>query len=133
VLLVGALLAALAAGVLLGEAPLSASQYAQGFADPNSPAGQILWSIRAPRAGAAALVGAALGLAGAVMQGLLRNPLADPGVLGVSAGSGLFAAVAVAAGLGGVAGPWRARRCWAPWRAGRSSPPSRRGCASPRR
>jgi iron complex transport system permease protein len=104
VLLVGALLGALAAGVLLGEAPLSAGQYAQGFADPNSPAGQILWSIRAPRAGAAALVGAALGLAGAVMQGLLRNPLADPGVLGVSAGSGLFAAVAVAAGLGGVAG-----------------------------
>ena len=104
VLLVVGLLAALAAGVLLGEAPLTAAQYAQGFADPDSPPGQILWSIRAPRAGAAALVGAALGLAGAVMQGLLRNPLADPGVLGVSAGSGLFAAVAVAAGLGGVAG-----------------------------
>ena len=45
------------------------------------------------------MVGAALGLAGAVMQGLLRNPLAEPGVLGVSAGGGLGAALAIAAGL----------------------------------
>jgi len=42
------------------------------------------------------VVGAALGLAGAVMQGLLRNPLADPGVLGVSGGAGLGAAIAIA-------------------------------------
>jgi iron complex transport system permease protein len=103
-LLAGLLLAALAAGVLLGEVPLSGAQYAQAFADPGSPAGQIVWSIRSPRTAAAALTGAALGLAGAVMQGLLRNPLADPGVLGVSAGSGLFAAVAVAAGAGAAAG-----------------------------
>lgn len=47
------------------------------------------------------LVGGALGLAGAVMQGLLRNPLADPGVLGVSACSALAAAVLIAAGAGG--------------------------------
>ena len=98
------LLAALAAGVLLGEVPLTGAQYLAAFGDPASPSGQVLWSIRAPRSAAAALAGAALGLAGAVMQGLLRNPLADPGVLGVSAGSGLFAAVAVAAGAGGVAG-----------------------------
>ena len=98
------LLAALMAGVLLGEAPLNAAQFGQAFADPGSAPGQILWSIRAPRVAAAALVGGALGLSGAVMQGLLRNPLADPGVLGVSAGAGLFAAVAVAAGAGSVAG-----------------------------
>jgi len=64
----------------------------------------VLWSIRAPRTGAAALVGAALGLSGAVMQGLLRNPLADPAVLGVSAFSGLGAAVALAMGLAASAG-----------------------------
>ena len=103
ILLLGLLALALAAGVLLGEAPLTAAQYAQAF-DPGSPAGQVLWSIRLPRTAAAALVGAALGLSGAVMQGLLRNPLADPGVLGVSAGAGLFAALAVAAGAGGLVG-----------------------------
>lgn len=94
----------LAAGVLIGEARLAPEQYARAFAEPGSPEGQVLWAVRAPRAVAAAIVGAALGLGGAVMQGLLRNPLADPGVLGVSGGAGLFAAVAVAAGAGGVAG-----------------------------
>ena len=95
---------ALAAGVLVGEAQLTAEQYRLAFAAPGSPEGQVLWGVRAPRAVAAAVVGAALGLGGAVMQGLLRNPLADPGVLGVSGGAGLFAALAVTAGAGGVAG-----------------------------
>ena len=53
---------------------------------------------------AAAFVGAALGLAGAVMQGLLRNPLADPGVLGVSALSALGAAATISAGLAATPG-----------------------------
>ncbi len=44
----------------------------------------ILWELRAPRLLLAILVGAALGLAGAVLQGLTRNPLAEPGLLGVS-------------------------------------------------
>lgn len=52
----------------------------------------ILWGLRLPRTLLAALAGAALGLSGAVMQGLFRNPLADPGLLGVSAG-GAFGAV----------------------------------------
>ena len=98
------LLAALALGLALGEAPLSAGQYLQALQDPASAPAEIVWAIRAPRALAAALVGAALGLAGAVMQGLLRNPLADPAVLGVSALAGLGAAVAIALGLAGVAG-----------------------------
>lgn len=59
----------------------------------------IVQEIRAPRALAAFLVGAALGAAGAALQGLLRNPLADPGVLGVSSGATLFAVVAVYFGL----------------------------------
>jgi iron complex transport system permease protein len=98
------LASALVAGVLLGETPLSGEQYARAFANPGSPEGQVIWSVRAPRIVAAALAGAALGLGGAVMQGLLRNPLADPGILGVSAGAGLFAAVAVTLGAGAVAG-----------------------------
>ncbi|MEM7082044.1 MAG: iron ABC transporter permease [Pseudomonadota bacterium] len=54
----------------------------------------VIENIRAPRALLAALVGATLGTAGAVMQGFFRNPLADPGLIGVSSG-GALAAVAV--------------------------------------
>lgn len=103
-LLALAVLALVALGVWLGESQLTSAQFAQAFADPASAPGEVLWQIRAPRAVAAAVVGAALGLAGAVMQGLLRNPLADPGVLGVSGGAGLGAAIAISAGLGATQG-----------------------------
>ena len=95
---------AMAAALALGEVPLSAGQYLSALSHPSSPAGEIIWAIRAPRTCAAAAVGASLGLAGAVMQGLLRNPLADPAVLGVSALSGLGAAIAIASGLAAAAG-----------------------------
>jgi iron complex transport system permease protein len=101
----GLILAALiCASVSLGEVPLTPTQYAAALHDPTSPAAQILWGLRAPRAAAAAVVGGALGLAGAVMQGLLRNPLAEPGVLGVSAGGGLGAALAIAIGAATIPG-----------------------------
>ena len=102
--LIAALALAAAAACLIGEVPLTLAQYAEALRNPASAAGEVLWSIRAPRTLAAALVGAALGLSGAVMQGLLRNPLADPAVLGVSAFSGLGAAVALAMGLAGSPG-----------------------------
>ncbi|HEX6859334.1 MAG TPA: iron ABC transporter permease [Caulobacteraceae bacterium] len=103
-LLILLLAALLAAAVLLGETPLTLDQIARAFHDAASPPGEVLWAIRAPRAVTAAVVGAGLGLAGAAMQGLLRNPLADPGVLGVSAASGLGAALAIAFGLAATAG-----------------------------
>ena len=53
----------------------------------------VLWNIRLPRVFFAVLVGASLGLAGALTQGLFRNPLADPGLLGVSAGAACAAAL----------------------------------------
>jgi iron complex transport system permease protein len=59
----------------------------------------VIWSIRIPRALAAVLAGAALGMTGAAMQGLLRNPLAEPGVLGVSASASLFAMSSIYFGL----------------------------------
>ncbi len=59
----------------------------------------IVWEIRLPRALAAFLTGAALGASGAALQGLLRNPLADPGVLGVSASASLGAVIALYFGL----------------------------------
>jgi len=101
-ILTGLLLLAMLAAVLVGETTLSHADYRAAIHDPGSPAGEILWTIRAPRAVLAALVGAALGLAGAALQGLLRNPLADPGVLGVSASAGLGAGLAIAAGMAAV-------------------------------
>jgi iron complex transport system permease protein len=106
-LIAGLLLALLAAAGLslaLGEVQLSLTQYRAALFDPASPAAEIVWSLRAPRFACAAAVGAALGLAGAVMQGLLRNPLADPGVLGVSACAALAASVVIAMGLAAVPG-----------------------------
>lgn len=93
------LLAALVAAALVGETGMSGADYATAFGDPGSAAGEILWTIRAPRAVMAALVGAALGLAGAALQGLLRNPLADPSVLGVSASAGLGAGLSISLGV----------------------------------
>jgi iron complex transport system permease protein len=60
----------------------------------------ILVELRLPRTVLAILVGAALGLSGAVLQGLTRNPLADPGLLGVSAGAALGAVIALYTGIG---------------------------------
>jgi len=59
----------------------------------------IVWTIRVPRVFVAALSGASLAAAGASMQGLFRNPLAEPGVVGVSAGAGLGAVIAFVTGL----------------------------------
>ena len=103
-LLTLALMASLALAVGFGETALTAAQYGEAFGRPGSAPAEILWNLRLPRACAAALVGAELGLAGAVMQGLLRNPLADPGVLGVSAFAALGAAGVIAAGLAGAPG-----------------------------
>jgi iron complex transport system permease protein len=60
----------------------------------------IVLELRLPRVALAGTVGASLALSGAALQGLFRNPLADPSVLGVSAGGALGAAIAVVLGLG---------------------------------
>jgi iron complex transport system permease protein len=65
----------------------------------------VLWSIRLPRTVLGMLVGAALGMAGAGFQGVFRNPLADPYLLGVSAGAGLGAVLALGFGLDIGVGP----------------------------
>ncbi|WP_374599169.1 FecCD family ABC transporter permease [Brevundimonas sp.] len=95
---------AAAAGIGLGESLFDTEQWRSAFIDPASGPAEVLWQVRAPRVATALTVGAALGLAGAVMQGLLRNPLADPGVLGVSAVAALGAALAIVAGAAAVPG-----------------------------
>ncbi|OFX01808.1 MAG: ABC transporter permease [Alphaproteobacteria bacterium RIFCSPHIGHO2_12_FULL_63_12] len=92
--LAGGSVAILIASCLIGPAGLSISEALAGlFAD--NAAGIIVRDIRLPRALAAWAAGAALGASGAAMQGLLRNPLADPGVLGVSAMAALGAVIAI--------------------------------------
>lgn len=69
-----------------------------GFGVPASAATLILTEIRLPRTLLGLLIGASLGLAGAVLQGLLRNPLAEPGIIGISGGAGLGAVLAIHTG-----------------------------------
>ncbi|WP_414642117.1 FecCD family ABC transporter permease [Brevundimonas sp.] len=104
VFLLLAIAAAVLLAVLFGESAFDAAQLGQAFTDPSSGPAEVLWAVRAPRAVTALVVGAALGLSGAVMQGLLRNPLADPGVLGVSALAALGAAGAIVLGWAGLPG-----------------------------
>ncbi len=101
---VGAVTAGLAL-ILLTTAAASLSLGASGllpwelFSRDLSPAERaILLDIRLPRLLLGALVGASLAVSGALMQGLFRNPLADPGLVGVGAGAGLGAVVAIVLG-----------------------------------
>ena len=65
----------------------------------------IIRSLRMPRTIVGVMVGAALGLAGAIMQGVVRNPLADPGLLGINAGAALFVVIGISSfGVGSLIG-----------------------------
>ncbi|WP_033924934.1 FecCD family ABC transporter permease [Sphingomonas sp. 35-24ZXX] len=99
-LLIAGILVALVAACLLGSVPLPPARMAAALLGQGD-AGDMLvvWQVRLPRALAALAAGVALGISGAALQGLLRNPLAEPGVLGVSAMSALFATVALFYGL----------------------------------
>jgi iron complex transport system permease protein len=98
-------LAALASGLTalaVGSVPLSIAELADALTGGDALAADLVWQLRAPRAIAGFAVGAGLALAGAVLQGLLRNPLADPYVLGISGGAAVAALIALAFGLGAV-------------------------------
>jgi len=97
-----ALVAAATVALTVGAAgiPLARLPAALGLsADLSHPLASrdqlVLWSIRIPRIAAAAMVGGLLATAGAIMQGLFRNPLADPALVGVSSGGAFAAAAAI--------------------------------------
>src|SRR5215475_13268493 len=111
--LVGALAVGLAVGPVhigLGEILRSALSYVP-FLHVHNPLGAVdqavLWQLRAPRVVLAALVGGMLAVAGASYQGVFRNPLADPYLLGVAGGAGLGATLAIVyASASAVGGSW---------------------------
>ncbi|MDM7255563.1 MAG: iron chelate uptake ABC transporter family permease subunit, partial [Paracoccus sp. (in: a-proteobacteria)] len=99
-------LALFTASLTIGPAGLSARQGLAALLGQGDPmASIIMHEIRLPRAILGALIGAALGLAGAAMQGYLRNPLAEPGLIGTSASASLGAVLAIHTGLAAAFAP----------------------------
>jgi iron complex transport system permease protein len=105
--LLGALVLGLGIGpVSLGAGPIAESALSHVpllhvHSSLNRAQEAILWQLRAPRVVLGALVGGMLAIAGSAYQGVFRNPLADPYLLGVAAGAGLGATLAIAYGSGG--------------------------------
>jgi iron complex transport system permease protein len=113
--LTGLVLVLLAMSIAVGYAPLDLkAALADAVSGRQTPDAMILVELRLPRALLGALVGASLGIAGAALQGLMRNPLAEPGIIGVSGTAALGAVVvfyfgfagflSLALPLGGIAG-----------------------------
>ncbi len=103
--LVSALLAALLSSAMAGHDWASPTQLARALAGDPSLGSQLLLVWRIPRVLAAALVGALLGLGGAIFQGVFRNPLAEPYLLGSSGGAAIGATIALLVPLGLPGGP----------------------------
>lgn len=112
--LAAALVSAILASLGTGAVPIPLARVARilalgrdaGLADQATARDAvILFDIRMPRTLIGLLVGAALAIAGALLQGLFRNPLADPALVGVSAGSGFAAALVIVLGHTIIAGP----------------------------
>ena len=108
--LLALVLAAALVSLSLGPVNIPASHVASivlsllglDFADFSRTEQLVIEQIRLPRIVVGASVGMALGVAGATMQGLFRNPMADPGIIGVSAGGAVGAVVAIATGMAGL-------------------------------
>jgi ABC-type Fe3+-siderophore transport system, permease component len=95
-LILAALAVVCITSLMFGANPLPFDAVWQGLIHrDDSEASIIVWTMRIPRTLVGILVGAAFGVAGALMQALTRNPLADPGILGVNAGAGFAVTIGV--------------------------------------
>lgn len=114
IVLVLGLLALAVASACIGQVPTSPAEVFGSVAHrigldlgpmPGHPAGDVtLWQVRFPRVALAIVVGAGLACSGALLQGVFANPLAEPGVIGVSAGAAVGASVVIVTGGAFVAG-----------------------------
>jgi iron complex transport system permease protein len=96
---VAGLAAAILLSVLVGAHPIGAAEVWHALTTPDgSVTDLVVLDLRIPRTVAGAVVGVGLGVSGALIQGLTRNPLGDPGILGVDAGAALFVAIGVVLG-----------------------------------
>lgn len=102
--MLAALVAASAVSLAVGKGFIPVADVLAGIADPGHDAGAVMWSLRIPRTVMGLVAGAALGACGALIQALTRNPLADPGILGVNAGAAFAITLAIA--FAGLASPW---------------------------
>lgn len=104
------LVASCLAGVVMGAFPLSVAEVVASVTDragiglwrdhlPDELAQSVLWDIRIPRVVLGASIGCALGTAGALMQGSFANPLAEPGIVGVSSGAAMGAVLSIVIGF----------------------------------
>jgi iron complex transport system permease protein len=96
-----AVLACLLLGLSAGAVPLPFSEVWAGLWHRQAAASAIVRDLRAPRVILAFLVGGSLGVCGAALQAMIRNPLAEPYLLGLSSGAGLGAVIAIASRAGG--------------------------------
>ena len=105
-LLAAAVLLAVVLSLAVGAQWLTPAAVWQAVTDPDpaAPATAIVRELRLPRTVLGLLVGLALGAAGALMQGHTRNPLADPGLLGISAGASFAVVIGIQLGIGGLTG-----------------------------
>jgi iron complex transport system permease protein len=100
VLLSLAALVVMVGAVGIGSVPLSPRELLSALGGSGSTDSLIVWQLRVPRVLLAFLVGGGLGVTGAALQALVRNPLADPYLLGLSGGAGLGAVAAIALNTG---------------------------------
>lgn len=90
-----ALAAAVGASLSRGAVEVPLGDLPAALRDPDHPFHAVVWEVRLPRILAGCAAGAALAVAGALLQTVVRNPLADPGLTGVTAGAGLAALIAI--------------------------------------
>ena len=100
-LLIAMSLVALLVGLAWGALPLGADDLIGALTGATTPAATILRELRLPRVLMGFLVGGSLAVSGAVLQAMIRNPLADPYLLGISGGAGLAAVLVIALGQAG--------------------------------
>ncbi len=100
-LLGGFAVIAMAAGLMLGAVPIAPGEVWAALRDSGASAGPIVRGLRLPRVLLGFLVGGSLAVSGAVLQALIRNPLADPYLLGISGGAAIAAVLVIALGITG--------------------------------